>query len=110
MSNEIMVQGSNAVATKQQMSVPELVEQVQVIQQVLKSVMKKGVHYDEIPGTGKWEKINGKWDYVPGKPVLLKAGVDAPASINTMPNAMIGAHLSRTTCTMQRVRPARSFS
>ena len=76
MSNEIMVQGSNAVATKQQMSVPELMEQVQVIQQVLKSVMKKGVHYDEIPGTGKWEKINGKWDYVPGKPVLLKAGVE----------------------------------
>lgn len=74
--NELMAAGGNLPTATGQMPVAVMKEQVQIIQQVLESVMKKGVHYDEIPGTGKWEKINGKWDYVPGKPVLLKAGVE----------------------------------
>ena len=63
MSNEIMVQGSNAVATKQQMSVPELMEQVQIIQQVMRNVMKENEHYGKIAGCGD-------------KPTLLKPGAE----------------------------------
>lgn len=61
-----------------QMSVGQLKEQVQIIQQVLAGVMKKGVHYDAIPGTGKYVKNakTGKSEYVDGKPVLLKSGAE----------------------------------
>lgn len=60
------------------MSVEQMKEQVQVIQQLYAEVMKKGVHYDSIPGTGKWEKNKktGKTEYAEGKPVLLKAGAE----------------------------------
>lgn len=69
--------GSNAITTTNQMSVPQLMEQVQVIQQVLTGAMKKGVHYDAIPGTGRWEEDpkTGKKVFVE-KPVLLKPGVE----------------------------------
>jgi hypothetical protein len=61
-----------------QMSVGQLKEQVQIIQQVLAGVMKKGVHYDAIPGTGKYVKNakTGKSEYVDGRPVLLKSGAE----------------------------------
>lgn len=75
--NEIMAAGGNLPAVTGQMTVAALKEQVQIIQQVLTSVMIKGVHYAEVPGTGKWVKgKNGKWEYIPGKPALLKAGVE----------------------------------
>lgn len=70
--NELMVAGANLPSATGQMPVAVLKEQVQIIQQLLDGVMKKGVHYDAIPGTGKYE--NGK--YIEGKPVLLKAGVE----------------------------------
>ena len=76
--NEVTISsGSNAITTTNQMSVPQLMEQVQVIQQVLTGAMKKGVHYDAIPGTGRWEEDpkTGKKMFVE-KPVLLKPGVE----------------------------------
>lgn len=45
------------------MSVQELVGQVQLIQEVMRSVMKEGEHYGKIPGCGD-------------KPALLKAGAE----------------------------------
>ena len=70
--NELMAAGGNLPVATGQMSLPELKEQVQIIQQVLRDVMKEGTHFDEIPGTGRWE--NGK--YIKGKPCLLKAGAE----------------------------------
>ena len=61
--NEIIVAGGNLPAATGQMSVPQLKEQVQVIQLVLRDVMKKGTHFDALPGCGE-------------KPVLLKAGAE----------------------------------
>ena len=51
------------VQTNQPLTVSEVKEQVQVIQQVLGSVMKKGTHYDTIKGCGE-------------KSVLLKPGAE----------------------------------
>ena len=61
--NEIVVVGGNLPTATGQMSVAELKEQVQVIQLVLRDVMKKGTHFDALPGCGE-------------KPVLLKAGAE----------------------------------
>lgn len=61
--NEIMVAGGNLPAATGQMTIATLKEQVQIIQQVLTSVMKKGTHYDALPGCGE-------------KPVLLKPGAE----------------------------------
>ena len=61
--NEIMVAGGNLPAATGQMTVATLKEQVHIIQQVLHGVMKKGTHYDALPGCGD-------------KPVLLKAGAE----------------------------------
>lgn len=74
---EIVLQ-ENCMALTSQMSVAQLKEQVQIIQQVLTSVMKKGVHYDSIPGTGKYVKNpqTGKTEYAEGKPALLKSGAE----------------------------------
>lgn len=77
MSELPVANGSNAITTTNQMSVPQLLEQVQIIQQVLTGAMKKGVHYDAIPGTGRWEEDpkTGKKVFIE-KPVLLKPGVE----------------------------------
>lgn len=61
--NEIMAAGGNLPAATGQMSLVEMKTQVQIIQQVLEGVMKKGTHYDVVPGCGN-------------KPVLLKPGVE----------------------------------
>lgn len=61
--NELMAAGGNLPTATGQMPVAVMKEQVQIIQQVLKSVMKEGVHYAALPGCG-----TGK--------VLLKAGVE----------------------------------
>lgn len=76
--NELMAAGGNLPVATGQMSLPELKEQVQIIQQVLRDVMKEGTHFDEIPGTGRYElnPQTGKKEYVKGKPVLLKAGAE----------------------------------
>lgn len=55
MSNEIQVIPPQSVA--------EIKSQIQTIQQVMKSVMKKGEHYDTVPGCGD-------------KDVLLKSGAE----------------------------------
>lgn len=57
---------SEAIATKEigsQLSVQDICEQVNSIQQVLAAVMKKGTHYDVVPGCGT-------------KNVLLKPGAE----------------------------------
>lgn len=79
--SEVMKVEAGAVEvldSREMLSVEQMKEQVQVIQQLYAAVMKKGVHYDSIPGTGKWEKNKktGKTEYVEGKPVLLKPGAE----------------------------------
>lgn len=66
------------VVSHDMMSVQQMKEQVQVIQQLYAGVMKRGVHYDAIPGTGRYTKNQqtGKTEYVEGKPVLLKPGAE----------------------------------
>lgn len=57
---------SESIAVKEtsgQLSVQDICEQVNHIQQVLGAVMKKGTHYDTVPGCGT-------------KPVLLKPGAE----------------------------------
>jgi len=49
-------------------SLKEIQGQVQIVQEAMKSVMKKGCHYDTIPGCGK-------------KPVLLKPGSEVILSM-----------------------------
>lgn len=61
--NELMMVGGNLPSATGQMPVAVMKEQVQIIQQVLEGVMKKGTHYDIVPGCGN-------------KPVLLKPGVE----------------------------------
>lgn len=79
MSDIVKVEaGAEVIEVRDMMSVEQMKEQVQIIQQMYASVMKRGVHYDAIPGTGKWVKNQktGKTEYVEGKPVLLKAGAE----------------------------------
>lgn len=52
--NEIMVAGGNlpAATENRMLTIQEMKEQVQVVQQVMQYVMKKGAHYDVLPGCG----------------------------------------------------------
>lgn len=60
--NEVQVQEPQSISEVMQLSSAQVVEQVQLIQKVLNSVMKVDEHYGVIPGTKK--------------PTLLKAGAE----------------------------------
>lgn len=63
--NEIMVAGGNlpAATENRMLTIQEMKEQVQVVQQVMQYIMKPKAHYDKLPGCGD-------------KPVLLKPGAE----------------------------------
>jgi hypothetical protein len=62
-STEIEVRQSSAVAVQEELTIDQLHDQVQLIQQAMQKVMKKGEHYGTIPGAGS-------------KMVLFKAGAE----------------------------------
>lgn len=67
----------NEISTQNSTTVSEVKSHVNLIQQVLNEVMKKGTHYDQIPGCGD-------------KPVLLKPGAEKIlATFNLAPEIIV---------------------
>lgn len=60
---EVAVRQSSAIAVQDELTIAQLVDQVQLIQQAMEAVMKRGEHYGTIPGAGS-------------KQVLFKAGAE----------------------------------
>jgi hypothetical protein len=62
-TTELEVRRSSAVAVQDELTIEQLTDQVQLIQQAMQKVMKRGEHYGTIPGAGS-------------KQVLFKAGAE----------------------------------
>src|ERR1043166_3743441 len=92
------IRASEAVVARGELSVDDLVAQADKIQQVMARVMKKGIHYGEIPGVSK--------------PTLLKPGAEmlnvllrlAPSYKSERVFAPDGIHLTViSTCTLTHI-------
>ena len=103
LSTETVTRGENSL-TLDAMNPADLVRQVQLIQEVMKTVMIKDTHYGVIPGTGN-------------KPSLLKPGAEklgfvfrlAPKfeiSERTSPD---GHREYQVTCNLEQIHTGRSF-